>query len=101
RPSTGVRKFLAVLFHEKEVRQRVRYIHNERGFRALLRLPLDLRDFGTVGERLAVARNAGFESGNYRWIAEDHFQPVVGLRGGNQPPVFVALEVRERESIRQ
>src|SRR6267154_3226973 len=70
-PSAGVRKFLAVLFPEKKVCQRVRHFHGERSFRALLRFPLDLRDLGTLGERLAVARNTGFVSGNYRWIAED------------------------------
>src|SRR5438046_5765394 len=58
-PSGAVRKSLAVLFDEKSLREGVRHIHHKGGLRTLFRLPLELRDLGAVGERLAIARNAG------------------------------------------
>src|SRR6476620_6023383 len=58
-PSAAVRKSLAVLFHDESLREDVWHIHGEWGLRALLRLPLQLRDFGAIRERLAVAGNAG------------------------------------------
>src|SRR5208282_5339541 len=43
-PSPGPRKSLADLLHEEKVRQSIRHVYDERGFRALFRLPLDLCD---------------------------------------------------------
>jgi hypothetical protein len=55
----------------------------------------------TRWERLAVARNTSLVGRNYRGIAQNHFHPVIRLRTRDKLPILVALEVRERESIRQ
>src|SRR5579871_6982371 len=98
-PSAGLREFLAVLLHEEKVCQGVRHVYDKRRFGALLWFPLDLCDLRALREWLAVPRNTRFESGNYRGIAEDYFQPVVGLGGGDESPVLVTLKVRECDSV--
>src|SRR6202008_3429558 len=65
-PSAALRKSLAVLLHEEKVSQRIRHVYDKRGFRALLRFPLDLGDPGALGERLAITRNAGLVGCNDR-----------------------------------
>src|ERR1043165_10294933 len=58
-PAAGLRKPLAVLLDDESLREDVRHIDGERRLGALLRLPLQLRDLGAFGKKLAVARNAG------------------------------------------
>src|SRR4029077_12876560 len=96
-PTTAFRKSLAVLFHEKCLREYIWHIDDERSLGALLRLPLELRDLGALRERLAVARNSTFECLDDGWIADYHLEHV-GLGGRDHRPVLVSLEVGERNS---
>src|SRR5271170_3820538 len=57
-PSAVVlQKSFAVLLHNESLLKDVWHIHDERSFRALLRLPLELRDLGAIRERLAITRD--------------------------------------------
>jgi hypothetical protein len=52
------------------------------------------------GKMLTVAGNACPVGVDHRGIAEDHFNQVSSLTDGDSLPVFVSLELREREPIR-
>src|SRR4249919_440814 len=58
-PTAALRKTLAVLLDDERLGEDVRYIDDERRLRALLRLPLKLRDLRSIREGLAIARDAG------------------------------------------
>jgi integrase len=62
--------------------------------------PLDLRNFGAVGEKLAVSRKAVSVRGHHRGIGNDHLDTVFGLTDGDILPVFVSAEIRKREPVR-
>src|SRR5262249_26177537 len=80
--------------------QGVGHQRRSRGLRALLRVPMDLRHLGVVGERLAVAGHAGPVGVGDRRIAEDYLDQVSGLTDGDSLPDFVAPELREGEPVR-
>src|SRR5271169_6332353 len=71
-PPAGLRKSLAVLFHDESLGEHVWHLHDERGLRALLMLPLELRDHGAIRERLAVAGDAGLVRLNHGRIGDDY-----------------------------
>src|SRR5437667_5467128 len=98
-PRAGVREPLAVLHHKVDVMQRAR--HRRCGERLqLFRVPVDLRHSGAVGERLAVARNAGPVGVDHHGIGEDRSKQASVLTNGDNLPVFVSPELREREPTR-
>src|ERR1700722_6641495 len=99
-PPAAFCKSLAVLFHDESLLKDVWHIHDEGSLRALLRRPLELRDLGTVRERLAVARNAGLERLDHDRIANDHLEPFVGSGRRDDCPVLVSPEIGERDSAR-
>src|SRR5262249_49021963 len=89
-------KPLAVLLHEIHIMESTwhrRVREKLVGFWS----PMDLRHFGTVGKRLAVAWNASLVGVNHHRICEDHSDQSVVLTGGNNLPAFVTLDLRERE----
>jgi hypothetical protein len=61
---------------------------------------MDLRQFGAVGEWLAIAGKAGAVSIDHRRITEDHGNVVSVLTDGDNLPSFVSSKLREREPIR-
>src|SRR6266852_4943353 len=78
-PSAAVREPLAILHHEINVMEGAGY-HRLTGSRLVLfRVPMDLRHFGAVGERLAVTGNTGLIGVDHRGVPEDH---------SKQPSVF-------------
>src|SRR6059058_4749249 len=98
-PPAAVREPLAVLHHKVDVMQRTR--HRRRGeCLQLFRVPVDLRHSGAVGERLAVARNAGPVGVDHHGIGEDRSQQASVLTNGENLPVFVSPELGEREPTR-
>src|ERR1700733_1321551 len=50
-PPAAFRKSLAVLFHDESLAKDVWHIHDERGFGALLRLPLEFHNHGAIRKR--------------------------------------------------
>src|SRR3984893_3763416 len=58
-PSSAVREPLAILHHEINVMEGAGHQRLTGGRFVLLRVPMDLRHFGAVGKRLAVAGNTG------------------------------------------
>src|SRR5205823_1104895 len=66
----------------------------------LFRVPMDLGHSGAVGERLAVARNAGPVGGDHHGIGEDRSQQASVLTNGDNLPVLVSPELGEREPTR-
>src|SRR4051795_1575050 len=99
-PSAAVRESLAILLDETNAVQGVRHIYGKGRLRILFRYPLDLRDLGAVGERLAVAGNAGPVGVDLHGIGDDQLDLFVGLTDGDRLPVLVSPEVREREPAR-
>src|ERR1700733_12579241 len=57
-------------------------------------------DLGAAGERLAVAGDAGAVRLDHDGIGEDYSERVFGLADGNELPVLVSPELREREPAR-
>src|SRR5258708_39828147 len=96
-PCAGVRKSLAVPHHEINVMQGVRHSRRTGGLRTLFRVPMDLCHLGAVGERLAVAGNAGSLGVDLHGIGEDHLDLVSGLTDGDSRPFFESSELTERE----
>src|SRR5262245_59363820 len=96
-PIAAVREPLAVPHHEIEVMQAVRYERRSGSLGALLRVPMNLRHLGTVGEWLAVAGNASLVGGDDLGIPEDHLDQVSALADADDLPVFVSLELGECE----
>src|SRR5437870_4799420 len=98
-PPAAVREPLAVLHQEVDVMQRAR--HRRCGeCLQLFRVPMDLGHSGAVGERLAVARNAGPVGGDHHGIGEDRSQQASVLTDGDNLPVLVSPELGEREPTR-
>src|SRR5215218_2193707 len=89
-------------------RDRIRQVHVLLGARhrrigevlLLCRLPMDLRHLSAVGEKLAVARNAGPIGLDHHRIGEDHGDQPVVLTGRNNLPAFVSPERGELEPAR-
>ena len=97
-PPSAVREPLAVLHHEVYVMLGTR--HRRRWERLhLFRVPVDLRYPGAVGERLAVAGNAGLVGRDHRRIGEYRSNMVSVLTDGDKLPGFVSSELREREPV--
>src|SRR5262245_3999252 len=67
----------AVLFDDECLREDIRHIHDEGGLRALLRLPLQLRDLGPFREGLAVAGNASLVGVDHRRVGYDDLEYLV------------------------
>jgi hypothetical protein len=99
-PSLRVRESLAIFLNEKNVLQGVRHPYKKGGLSALLRFPLDLRNLGALRERLTVTGNASPVGIDHRGIGDHHLEQVFSLADGDNLPVFVSPEIRERESIR-
>src|SRR5437773_545569 len=98
-PPTVIREPLAVLHHKVDVMQRARHRRCGEGLQ-LFRVPVDLRHSGAVGERLAVARNAGPVGVDHHGIGEDRSQQASVLTNGENLPVLVSPELGEREPTR-
>src|SRR6266550_5469327 len=98
-PPTAIREPLAVLHHKVDVMQRARHRRCGEGLQ-LFRVPVDLRHSGAVGERLAVARNAGPVGVDHHGIGEDRSQQASVLTDGDNLPVLVSPELGEREPTR-
>jgi hypothetical protein len=62
---------------------------------------MDFRQLGAVGERLAVAWNAGQVGLDHYRIREDRSNVISVLTDGDNLPSLVSSELRERQSIRQ
>jgi len=62
---------------------------------------MDLRHLGAVGERLAVAGNAGLLGLDHHGIGEDHSHHLFAVTDGDSLPAFVSSELGEREPIRR
>src|SRR5262245_47444623 len=99
-PIAAIGEPLAIPHREIEVMQGVRYKRRRGSLGALLRVPMDLRHLGAVGEWLAVAGNAGLVGGDNLRIAEDHLDQVSALTDADDLPGFVSLELGECETIR-
>ena len=66
----------------------------------LFRVPMDLRHFGAVGERLSVTGNTGLIRVDHRGVPEDHSEHLSVMADGNGLPAFVSLELGERSPFR-
>src|SRR6266403_686674 len=99
-PSAAVREPLAILLHEINVMQGAGHQRLTGGRLVLFRVPMDLRHFGAVGERLAVAGNTGLISVDHRGVPEDYSKHLPVMTDRNGLPAFVSLELGEREPIR-
>src|SRR5258708_11004812 len=99
-PSATVGKSLAIPFDEINSYQAVRHIHGKGRLRILLRFPPDLRNLGAVGELLAVSGNARPVGLDHRGISDDRLDLFFSLTDGDNPPIFVSPELREREAVR-
>src|SRR5579872_2426414 len=65
----------------------------------LFRVPMDLRQLRAIGERLAVAGNAGHVCLDHLRISEDRSNKGSVLTNGDNLPGLVTSELREREPI--
>src|ERR1700722_10699764 len=75
--------------------------HRCRGKRLhLFWVPMDLRHLGAIGERLAVARNAGLVGLDHHGISQDHSDRRFVVTDGDSLPSFIPPELREREPTR-
>src|SRR5215472_2061901 len=99
-PAVRVRESFGILFDERNRFQGVRHRHEIGGRIVLFEGPLDLRNFGTVGKKLAVAGNAVPICVYHHVIRRDHFQAGFGLTYCNILPGFVSSKVRPREPVR-
>src|SRR5262245_23085359 len=61
---------------------------------------MDLGHLGAVGERFAVAGNAGQIGVDHHGVSEDRSDQLVVLTDGNNLPGFVSPELRECEPTR-
>src|SRR6266849_2992414 len=61
---------------------------------------MDLRQLGAIGERLAVAGNAGQVGLDHHRISEDRSNKASILTDRDNLPGLVSSELREREPIR-
>src|SRR5262249_55820359 len=96
-PSVRIRESLGILFDERNRFQGVRYIYEIGRHIVPFEGPLDLRNFGTVREKLAIARHAVLICLYHRVIRRDYFQAGLGLTYCNVLPGFVSPELRKRE----
>jgi hypothetical protein len=94
------RKSLGILFDERNRFQGVRHVHEIGGLVVLFEGPLDLRNLGAVGKKLAIAWNPVPICVYHGVIRRDHLQAGFGLTYCNILPGFVSPEVRPRESVR-
>src|SRR4029077_8344906 len=105
-PSVGVWKSLAVLLDELKRMQgtgyRVRRAGGKGGVGKFFRLPLDLRNLGAVGERLAIARSTFLVRLDHHGIRNDYSNHVLGVgqTRANHLPGFVSFELREGQPTR-
>src|SRR5262249_23230372 len=95
-PSAAISEPVTVLHHEVHVMLGARH-GRIREVLVLFRVPMDLRHLGAVGERLAVAGNAGQTGVDHHGVSEDHSDQLVVLTDGNNLPAFISPELRERE----
>jgi hypothetical protein len=61
---------------------------------------MDFDHFRAVGERLAVAGDAGLVRVDHRGIAKNHRERLAAIAEGNGLPALVSPELGEREPIR-
>src|SRR3982751_7020064 len=80
-PAARRREMRAVLLHDERLREDVRHIDGEGSLRALLWLPLELHHLRTLGERLAIARNAGLVCGDHDGVTDDDLEDLVSPGG--------------------
>ena len=99
-PSVRVREPFAVLFDERPRFQCIGDVHEVRRLGIPFERPLDLRDLGALGKKLAVAWNAAPIGFDHRVICRDYLDAMLGLAHGNGLPVVVSSEVGKREPIR-
>src|SRR5258708_9820555 len=65
-----------------------------------LRDPMDLGDFGAVGDGLAVSGNSRLIRVDYRGVSENHREPASVLTDRDGLPAFISFELSEGEAIR-
>src|SRR3954468_11905468 len=94
-PSAGLGETLAVLLDEEDVLVFVRHVDDKGRVRALLLSPLDFGDLGAVGERFAIAGNAGAIGGDHGGIGDNRLQYLIGLGQGDDLPALISPEVGE------
>src|ERR1700724_3071137 len=99
-PSAAVREPLAILHHEINVMEGAGHQRLTGRRLVLFGVPMDLRHFGAVGERLAVPGNTGLTRVDHRGVPEDHRKHLSVMTDRNGLPAFVSLELGEREPIR-
>ena len=92
-PSAAVREPLGVLRHEIYVMETARHYRVAGLVVSLLRVPMDLRHLGAVGERLAVAGNACLVGLDHRGIAEDRLDCISILTNSDGLPILVSSEL--------
>src|SRR5262249_16914748 len=80
-PPAAISEPLAVLHHEIHIMLGARH-RRIREVLVLFRVPMDLRHFRTVGERLAVAGNTSLVGVDHHGISEDYSGQLVVLAGG-------------------
>jgi hypothetical protein len=99
-PSVRVRESFGILFDERNRFQGVRHRHEIGGHSVPFEGPLDLRNLGAVGKKLAIVGNAVPICVYHRVVRRDHFQAGFGLTYCNILPSFVSSELRPREPVR-
>src|SRR5258708_12664200 len=92
-PSAAVREPLAILHHEINVMESAGHQRLTGGRLVLFRVPMDLRHFGAVGERLAVTGNTGLTRVDHRGVPENHRKHLSVIPHTNGLPAFVSLEL--------
>src|SRR6202042_2655902 len=93
-------KPLAVLFHDEHLLEDVGHLYDERSLCALLLLPLQLYDHGSIWKLLAVVGYAGFICADHLRIGDDYLEYLIGPGRRGDSPVLVSLEVGERDPAR-
>jgi hypothetical protein len=99
-PIRGCLEIVGILFNKRNRFQCVRYPDEVGRCPIPSRVPLNLRNLGTVRELLAVSRKAVSVCGHHRGISDDRLDAVFRVTDGNNLPVFVSAEVGKREPIR-
>jgi hypothetical protein len=99
-PSMCPREPLGILFNKRNRFQGTRYRRRIRRLRVLSLRPLDLRNHGTVGKRLANAWNAFSIGINHRGIRPDGLYSVIGGAHGDILPCLVSSKLGKPEPIR-
>ena len=85
-PAPGLGKSLAVPRDEVDIVERTWDARGSGRLGALLRLPMNFRELGAIGKRLATIRNAGLISCDHHRIGDDHGHQFFGIADGDNLP---------------